>query len=359
MQDEHPAVNALYFLPYHSGLLDWGQGKLTAIYMPCGSPRFGGFFSKSEAPHRFRRGALFDTSSTKGYAGGAFTKVPGVAPPKISPPPLLRGGFELSKQSSTSKGSPHTPPTRAGPKAGGSLRLTLRPVLTEPNRDAGWVSVQTPTYNPCVKRSTPQRGFGLRSGNLDGRIPAGIGRLDKLVDLWLYVNEMSAPLPAELGDLSSLKTLMLANNSLSGQIPLKLNNLSLDRLWLKGNSFTGCVPHKLAQVPDNDLSGVNLPTCSATVEPGPTPGSTESLSDMVKRVRPGRGEGVVAGGRSAAGRRLNIRASSGSHTTTTSKRPWQASYPLAGVIPWSHGEPEGAGMAILEQWLGRFVARLR
>ena len=126
----------------------------------------------------------------------------------------------------------------------------------------------------------------MRSGNLDGRIPAGRGRLDKLVDLWLYVNELSGPLPAELGDLSSLKTLMLANNSLSGQIPLELNNLSLDRLWLKGNSFPGCVPHKLAQVPDNDLSGVNLPTCSATVEPGPTPGSTESLSDMVKRVRP-------------------------------------------------------------------------
>ena len=144
---------------------------------------------------------------------------------------------------------------------------------------------------------TPQRVtiVKLQKTSLDGRIPAGIGRLDKLVDLWLYVNDLSGPLPAELGGLSNLETLMLANNSLSGQIPLELNNLSLERLWLKGNNFTGCVPHNLALAPDNDLSGVNLPTCSATGEPTPsptpppatpTPGPAESLSDMVKRVRP-------------------------------------------------------------------------
>ena len=146
----------------------------------------------------------------------------------------------------------------------------------------------------------------LQKGGLNGSIPAEIGSLDKLVDLWLYINELSGPLPAELGNLSDLETLMLANNNLSGQIPEALNDLTLNRLWLKGNNFTGCVPYNLTLVPDNDLSRVSLPACAPPSDgtPGPTPppGATPtpvptatptpptepptSLSDMVKRVRP-------------------------------------------------------------------------
>ena len=146
----------------------------------------------------------------------------------------------------------------------------------------------------------------LQKGGLNGSIPAEIGSLDKLVDLWLYINELSGPLPAELSNLSDLETLMLANNNLSGQIPEALNDLTLNRLWLKGNNFTGCVPYNLTLVPDNDLSRVSLPACAPPSDgtPGPTPppGATPtpvptatptpptepptSLSDMVKRVRP-------------------------------------------------------------------------
>ena len=146
----------------------------------------------------------------------------------------------------------------------------------------------------------------LQKRGLNGSIPAEIGSLDKLVDLWLYINELSGPLPAELGNLSDLETLMLANNNLSGQIPEALNDLTLNRLWLKGNNFTGCVPYNLTLVPDNDLSRVSLPACAPPSDgtPGPTPppGTTPtpvptatptpptepptSLSDMIKRVRP-------------------------------------------------------------------------
>ena len=129
----------------------------------------------------------------------------------------------------------------------------------------------------------------LQKQNLDGQIPAGIGELDKLVDLWLYVNDLSGPLPAELGNLADLRTLMLSNNDFSGQLPLELNNLSLDRLWLKGNSFTGCMPANLLEVPDGDAAGLGLPVC--TDDGGSPPTSTptdrpETLSEMVKRVRP-------------------------------------------------------------------------
>ena len=79
---------------------------------------------------------------------------------------------------------------------------------------------------------TPRRVTILKvqRRGLAGSIPPEIGNLDKLVDLWLYVNELRGPLPAELGNLADLETLMLANNNLSGQIPLALNNLTLSRL---------------------------------------------------------------------------------------------------------------------------------
>ena len=134
----------------------------------------------------------------------------------------------------------------------------------------------------------------LQKRELTGTIPAAIGRLDKLQDIWLYTNNLSGPIPSEVGGLADLKTLMLAKSGLSGQIPLSLNNLKLQRLWLSGNSFTGCVPHKLAEVSDNDLSRVDLPLCASdgTTPPptppvtGPAPPEGETLSQMIQRVRP-------------------------------------------------------------------------
>ena len=138
---------------------------------------------------------------------------------------------------------------------------------------------------------TPQRVtiVKLQKQKLTGSIPSGIGSLDKLQDLWLYTNELTGPLPADLGNLSNLETLMLSNNNLSGQIPQTLNNLSLKRLWLKGNKFTGCMPANLLEVPDGDAGSLKLPTCAdggspvvATPTPiptaTPTPGQASSLT---------------------------------------------------------------------------------
>ena len=149
---------------------------------------------------------------------------------------------------------------------------------------------------------SPQRVtiIKLQKRNLDGSIPADIGKIEKLVDLWLYVNSLTGPLPAELGDLADLETLMLSNNELSGQIPDALNDLTLKRLWLKNNSFTGCMPANLLDVPDGDAASLNLPVCGDDGDGGgdgdgdggsipivtPTPTPSESLSEMVKRVRP-------------------------------------------------------------------------
>ena len=72
-----------------------------------------------------------------------------------------------------------------------------------------------------------------------------LGRLEMLEELWLYTNELTGNIPADLGNLSNLTWLFVSDNNLSGQIPENLNNLTLDRLWLHRNSFTGCVPYNL------------------------------------------------------------------------------------------------------------------
>ena len=52
------------------------------------------------------------------------------------------------------------------------------------------------------------------------------------------------------------------NNRLSGQIPSWLADLTdLQRLYLAGNGFSGCVPEGLADVADNDLGSLGLEDC--------------------------------------------------------------------------------------------------
>ena len=115
----------------------------------------------------------------------------------------------------------------------------------------------------------------MRKG-LKGHIPAAIGRLEMMEELWLYTNELSGTIPAEMGDLSNLTWLFVSANNLSGQIPENLNNLTLDRLWLQNNDFTGCVPYNLTLTREYKVDR-GLPACAAPAGEGtPTPAPTAS-----------------------------------------------------------------------------------
>ena len=113
----------------------------------------------------------------------------------------------------------------------------------------------------------------LRKG-LKGHIPAEIGSLEMLEELWLYTNELTGTIPAEMGDLSNLTWLFVSDNNLSGQIPENLNNLTLDRLWLHNNDFTGCVPYNLTLTReykvDSGLAACAAPAGDGTPTPAPT-----------------------------------------------------------------------------------------
>ena len=114
----------------------------------------------------------------------------------------------------------------------------------------------------------------LQKKGLKGHIPAEIGSLEMLEELWLYTNELSGAIPPEMGSLTNLRWLFVSANNLSGQIPETLNNLSLDRLWLHKNNFTGCVPHNLTLTREYKVDS-GLPACAPPAGDGtPTPEPT-------------------------------------------------------------------------------------
>ncbi len=153
-------------------------------------------------------------------------------------------------------------------------------------------------WDGITLEGSPQRVTKVRlhRRGLSGRIPAEIGRLTMLEELWLYVNELTGAIPAELGNLSNLTWLFVSDNNLGGQIPEDLNNLTLDRLWLHQNGFTGCVPYNLTLTReyrvDRGLPACAPPRTTPTPEPTAEPGNIDArltalesrLADMEKRI---------------------------------------------------------------------------
>ena len=152
-----------------------------------------------------------------------------------------------------------------------SLKDTLRGTAT-----LNWSS-DTPItrWNGITLGGNPQRvtKIKLQKKGLSGEIPAALGGLGMLEELWLYTNQLTGSIPPEMGNLANLNWLFLADNKLSGQIPDALNKLTLDRLWLQKNDFTGCVPYNLTQTREYKVDS-GLPACAppgnATSTPTPT-----------------------------------------------------------------------------------------
>ena len=136
-------------------------------------------------------------------------------------------------------------------------------------------------------------GLNLGATGLDGQIPADLGQLDALEELYLNANRLDGTIPSTLGSLTNLRVLSLSQNRLSGEIPSALGDLtSLQSLYLDGNRLTGEIPAALGglanlrhiRLSGNPLTGcvprgllgalvedqpLELPPC----EPPATPGS--------------------------------------------------------------------------------------
>ena len=107
-------------------------------------------------------------------------------------------------------------------------------------------------------------GIDLTGNNLVGTIPAEIGILTTLRNLYLDNGRLTGPIPLEIGSLTRLYHLGLSDNQLSGSIPAALGSLSdLGYLYLNTNRLSGSIPVELCSLTNlrqlflysNELSG--------------------------------------------------------------------------------------------------------
>ena len=89
----------------------------------------------------------------------------------------------------------------------------------------------------------------LHNNQLSGAIPAEIGLLTQILELFLYNNQLSGTIPASVGQLTQLQTLYLSVNQLSGAIPPQIGQLTkLTSLYLNQNQFSGTIPAEIGQL---------------------------------------------------------------------------------------------------------------
>ena len=119
----------------------------------------------------------------------------------------------------------------------------------------------------------------LDQNRLTGEIPPELGNLPVLEDLFLYNNQLTGSIPPEVGSLEELRQLWITNNQFTGVLPGELADLDeLSTLRLSGNSFEGCVPSGLRDVGTNDIASLGLEDCPAGSVSVPT-GLSASLSE--------------------------------------------------------------------------------
>ena len=167
-----------------------------------------------------------------------------------------------------------------------------------------------------------------------GTIPASLGQLNNLEQLWLYDNpELTGSIPAELGNLSQLIGLYLYDCSLTGTIPSSLGQLNnLNHLSLFGNpELIGSIPSELGNL--SNLFQLDLSDCSLT---GTIPASLGQPNNLLQQL-------WLYGNPELTG---SIPAELGNLSKLTDLYLYDCS--LTGTIPSSLGQPNN----VLQQlWL--------
>ncbi|XP_023636467.1 LRR receptor-like serine/threonine-protein kinase EFR [Capsella rubella] len=144
------------------------------------------------------------------------------------------------------------------------------------------ISGEIPSY---FGNMTQLQKLHLNNNSFHGKIPQSLGRCQYLLDLWIDTNRLSGTIPQEIlqipslgyidlsdnlltghfpeevGKLELLVGLGASNNRLSGQVPQAIGGcLSMEFLYMQGNSFEGAIPdiRRLVSLTKVDLSNNNL-----------------------------------------------------------------------------------------------------
>ena len=115
----------------------------------------------------------------------------------------------------------------------------------------------------------------LTQNGLVGPLPGKLGGLTKLLSLSFAGNNLTGPLPAELESLVNLTELFLSGNSLTGPIAVLGELVSLQRVSVASNTFSGPIPATLGELADLDELNLNFNRLT-----GPIPASLGNLTKL-------------------------------------------------------------------------------
>lgn len=144
------------------------------------------------------------------------------------------------------------------------------------------ISGEIPSY---FGNMTRLQKLHLNSNSFHGRIPQSLGRCRYLLDLWMDTNRLNGTIPQEILQIPSLAYIDLSNNFLTGHFPEEVGKLellvglgasynklsgkmpqaiggclSMEFLFMQGNSFDGAIPDisRLVSLKNVDFSNNNL-----------------------------------------------------------------------------------------------------
>lgn len=143
---------------------------------------------------------------------------------------------------------------------------------------AGWEGVECDLQNGrVVKLELQNHATGNDTMYMRGTLSPSLGKLAFLQVLVINgFKEIQGTIPATIGNLSQLKQLYLENNKLSGLIPLSMGKLSLlETLSLNGNRLTGQIPESMGKL--QRLIQLNLAKNRLT---GTIPASIQNLGSL-------------------------------------------------------------------------------
>ena len=121
-------------------------------------------------------------------------------------------------------------------------------------------------FGHCFTANHAQVNLYNQKPPLSGRIPAEIGKLTGMMNVWLDGNAITGTIPPQLGQLKKLVSLSLAYNEITGTIPPEIGQLKkLVSLSLAYNEIGGTIPTEFGQLAA--LKSLRVPPAS------PTPGA--------------------------------------------------------------------------------------
>ena len=112
------------------------------------------------------------------------------------------------------------------------------------------------------------RSAFLGNLNLNGTVPANVGRFTQIVALRFQNNQIEGTLPDSVGLLTSLTNFQIAGNKMNGTVPTDIGRLTrLSVLEMDQNSFVGPLPPQMSNlrgltsldISENELTGSLAP----------------------------------------------------------------------------------------------------